>query len=389
MRALIPGRYSNRLHTWIRAPFTKSKRSSFREFSLLLVLLALGTICLQSDVLQRILSSSSIYTYYQDCDISTISLPLQPIIPIFAASYPGSGAQMTHYLYEALTGLESGDEWLHRGDTYDRITIKTHYPARQHQVEGSRLMQRAILLIRSPLHSIPSYHNYLYEKEHDIPDHTTRSPVEAWLQWRDEHFEEELKIWKDHLTYWITQYDADDRLVISYERLVDNKMGPIESTRIANFLGRSEGIQVVPPSQIPCVWDKVVNYKRIELDEDGNEINDADIDERKLEQGKFKEHHTYRHLYDEHGNSLDKNNQGTQLIVKRRVKYVSPEDPAHPKQSHREGNQVYAFTKSQLEAMRTTLNALRGKFLSQYTLVVMLSGYIEEINEELHKLEED
>jgi hypothetical protein len=320
------------------------------------------------------LSSTSTSTSYQTCDVSTISLPSQPILPIYASSYPGSGAQMTHYLYEALTGLESGDEWLHRGDTYDHVAIKTHYPSRQHQIEGDRLMQRVILLLRSPMHSIPSYHNYLYEKEHNIPDHTTRAPEDAWIKWRDEHFDEEIITWKKHLQYWMTEYETKDRLVISYERLVDPKTGPVESTRISNFLGRTEGVEVVPPSQIPCVWDKVVNYKRIDVDEDGNEIEE----ERFLA--------VHRNLYDEHGNVLDNNDIGSRKGVKRRVKYVSHEDPAHPTQSLREGKQVHSFTRSQLQTIRTTLNGLRGRFLGEYTLVVILSGYIEKCEEELKKL---
>jgi len=363
------------------------RRMGRKNMVLALCLGLLGIAVHQTGSLRRVLYSS---TLYQTCDISTISLPNQPIIPVFAASYPGSGSQMAHYLYEALTGIESGDEWYHRGDTYDHITIKTHYPARKHQIEGSRLMQRAIVLIRNPLHSIPSYHNYLYERDHKIPDHTTKAPVDAWIKWRDEHFDEEIVSWKDHLVYWTVGYVQDDKLIVSYERLVDNKMGPIETIRIANFLGRSDGIDVVPPSHIPCVWDKVVNYKRIEVDENGDEIADSDgksdgdgghddeDTERRL---------TYnRHLYDEHGNRLDKNNQGTQLIVKRRLVYLSPDDPAHPGHSHRDGDQVYAFTKPQLETIRSTLNVLRGRFLTEYTLVVMLSGYIEEVNEELRKL---
>lgn len=327
-----------------------------------------------SQILRRMLSSSS---SYQTCDVSTISLPDQPILPIYAASYPGSGAQMTHYLYEALTGLESGDEWLHRGDTYDHVAIKTHYPSRQHQIEGDRLMQRVILLLRSPMHSIPSYHNYLYEKDHNIPDHTTRAPESAWIKWRDEHFDQEIVTWKKHLQYWMSEFKSKDRLVISYERLVNHKTGPIESSRIANFLGRNEGITVVPPAQIPCVWDKVVNYKRIDVDEDGNEIDQSE-EERFLA--------VHRNLYDEHGNVLEKNNIGSRKGVKRRVKYVSHEDPAHPEHSLREGKQVYSFTSSQLQTIRNTLNGLRGLYLGEYTLVVILSKYIEECEEELKKL---
>mmetsp|Transcript_23333 Transcript_23333/g.28678 ORF Transcript_23333/g.28678 Transcript_23333/m.28678 type:complete len:384 (+) Transcript_23333:90-1241(+) len=347
-----------------------------------LVVISIGSIAVvhnsTSEILHRLLSSSS----YEQCEVFEISLPSKPIIPVYAASYPGSGSQMTHYLFEAITGLEAGDEHLHRGDTYDMITIKTHYPARPHSVEGNRLMNRVILLIRNPLHSIPSYHNYLYEEENDIPNHTVKAPVEAWIKWRDEHVEEEIKKWKDHSSYWMSEYHTQDRLVVSYERFVDKKMGPIESTRISNFLGRQDNVNVVAPSTIPCVWDKVVNYKRVNIDEHGKELNQEEV--RKLYSGSSNDQQA-RHLYDVNGEKVEKTN--TKPIVKRRVKYVSHEDPTHPGNSKRAGNQKYDFTKSQLLEIRSMLNQLRGKYLGEYTFVVIVSGYIEEVNEELGKLE--
>lgn len=286
---------------------------------------------------------------------------------------------MTHYLFEAITGLEAGDEHLHRGDKYDMITIKTHYPARPHTVQGNRLMNRVILLLRSPLHSIPSYHNYLYEEENDIPNHTVKAPVESWIKWRDNHINEEIKKWKDHTMYWMEEYHKDDRLVIAYERLTNKKMGPIESVRISNFLGRQDNVDVVSASQVPCVWDKVVNYQRVEIDEHGNEISQEES--RKLVTEKTKR--VVRNLYNEHGETINESKK----IVKRRVKYVSVEDPTHPIRSKRAGNQKYEFTKAQLLHVRHVLNVLRGKFLNEYTFVVIVSAYIEEINEEIKKLE--
>ena len=153
---------------------------------------------------------------------------------------------------------------------------------RQHQIEGDWLMQRTILLLCCPIHAIPSYHNFLYEQEHFIPHHTVRAPEDAWIKWRDQHFDEEITIWKKDVLYWMTDYEAKDRLVLSYERLVHTKSVPVESTRIAKFLRRTKGVSVVPPTKIPCVRDKVVNYKRIDVDEDGNEIDE----ERKLTEGK-------------------------------------------------------------------------------------------------------
>jgi len=355
----------------------KAKSRMLRKLSCVAGLMA-ALVLIQNqsaNLMRRELSS------YQTCDITTISLPTQPIIPIFAASYPGSGAQMAHYLYEALTGLEAGDEWLHRGDTYDHVTIKTHFPARTHEIEGHRLMQRVILLLRNPLHSIPSYHNYIYEKDHHLPDHSVQAPVEAWLEWRDEHFDEEIQSWKNHLLHWMSEFEKKNRLVVSYERLVSEKMGPVESTRIANFLGRTKGVEVVPPSHVPCVWDKVVNYKRVEVDEEGNEIDEDD--ERKLAESELTR---FRLLYDEHGKQLSGNNKlKKKAVVRRRVKWVSHEHPDHPEHSKREGHKKYKFTKRQLDMIRSTLNMLRGKFLGEYTLVVILSGYIEQIDEELKK----
>lgn len=58
-------------------------------------------------------------------------------------------------------------------------------------------------------------------------------------------------------------------MIVSYECLVGKDLGPIESLRISNFLSRFNGVDAIEPSKIPCVWDNIVNYERIELDDDG------------------------------------------------------------------------------------------------------------------------
>ncbi len=327
-----------------------------------------------TEFVHRMLSSS---TPYEQCEVFSITVPSQPIIPMYAASYPGSGSQMVHYLNEAITGLEAGDEHVNRGDKYDMITIKTHFPARKHNVQGNRLMSKVILLLRNPLYSIPSYHNFLYEEENDIPNHTVKAPLETWIKFRDDHIYEEIAKWRDHADYWMEQYNRQNRLVISFERLTNKKMGPIESARISNFLSRQDGVTVVDPSQLPCIWDKVVNYNRIDIDEHGNEISEETA--RKL--AKQEGHRVSRRLYREDGKQLHE----SKAIVKRRVKYVSREDPAHPAHSKRPGNEKYAFRKEHLIQLRSMLNRLRGKYLNEYTFVVIISGYIEEIDEEIKK----
>ena len=287
---------------------------------------------------------------YESCSVDKVTLPTSPIIPIFAASYPGSGAQMVHYLYEALTGLEAGDEWYHRGDTYDRITIKTHFPARKHKISGSRLMNRVILLIRNPIFALPSHHNFIYEKENQIPNHTTRSPLPDWIRWRDLNFDKELGNWKKTVEFWVSNFDTDNRLIISYEHLINPKLGPVETTRINSFLARTDGVQTLPMSAIPCVWDKVVNYEK--------KNKKAPVDDKDIKK--------------------DENGQ------KRNMKYISLEDPTHPDRSRRSGPQIeYIFTASQLVKIQRMLNELRSKFVSDYTLVILLSEYIKAVDDKL------
>jgi len=323
-----------------------------------LILMMLAMLTHRSKLLTQNIHRA-LESYDPQCDISTITLPDQPIIPAYAASYPGSGSQMTHYLYEALTGIESGSAWLHRGDSFDRIALKTHYPVRDHRVQGGRLMHRVILQVRNPVHAIPSYHNFLYEEEHGLPNHTVRAPEKSWIIWRDLNFDVEIENWKKQIMYWMDNYTKlGDRLVISYERLIDNRMGPVETARVANFLGRTEGVEIVSSSSIlPCIWDKVVNYHRVDVV--GNE-------------SEYSTNYKLR--------KLTPASKGIP-ISKRRVNYISPDDPAHPGKSLRKGKANYIFTRPQLDRIRSVLNELRSRYLGEYTLVIILSGYIDEVDE--------
>jgi hypothetical protein len=81
-----------------------------------------------------------------------------PGTPItYAASYPGCGARMTWNLVEALTGLETGDDWNNNGRGSEVVTVKTHYPQSNGILpEFDDRIHRAFIVIRNPLESIPS-----------------------------------------------------------------------------------------------------------------------------------------------------------------------------------------------------------------------------------------
>ena len=101
-------------------------------------------------------------------------------------AYPGSGAKMTWQLIEAMTGIVTGDDFNLNGHK-NIVSIKTYYPSNEGRpMEGADDILRAILLIRNPLHSIPSYFNFLYEYQNNLPGHSTKAPLEEWVKVRSQ-----------------------------------------------------------------------------------------------------------------------------------------------------------------------------------------------------------
>ena len=64
-----------------------------------------------------------------ECRVPPALPPHQPIAPVFAASYPGSGAKMSWNLITGLTGVQTGDDWLLNDVEWNQaVTVKTHFP---------------------------------------------------------------------------------------------------------------------------------------------------------------------------------------------------------------------------------------------------------------------
>jgi len=64
------------------------------------------------------------------------------------------------------------------------------------------------------------------------------------------------------MEYWMDNYKKADRLVVAYEKLVDEEYGAEEALRMAEFLDRSEGVMSFPPEDVPCAWHKIVKAKK-------------------------------------------------------------------------------------------------------------------------------
>ena len=191
-----------------------------------------------------------------------------PVKPTMNASYPGSGARLSWKLIRAITGLMTSDDAVDTNDLSKQglvVSIKSHYPAHGSSEELFRPfydVDRSVLLIRNPLKSMPSFLSYLYEQENGLENHSTRVPLEQWIEWRDENFHKELQSWVQHTLFWMEHNKPEDTLIMSYETLIDAETGPKELWKLGLFLEETSGERLVQEEKdIPCVWDYVVNNR--------------------------------------------------------------------------------------------------------------------------------
>lgn len=192
--------------------------------------------------------------------------------PTWTASYPGSGAKLTWKLIRAITGIFTSDDHDHNGRVEKGmvVAVKTHFPSHTDpQVfaqDKLRHISRTVLLTRNPLNSIPSYHNFVYEQQNGLLNHSTRAPIEAWIKWRNEFFGQELKNWIDHQKYWIDNYPREQGKfhLVAMEHLTSQERGPETLKQLGIFLARGEqdiADNMVPPERVPCIWDMFVHGK--------------------------------------------------------------------------------------------------------------------------------
>ena len=190
--------------------------------------------------------------------------------PVWTASYPGSGAKLTWKLIRAITGIFTGDDHDHNGrvEMGTIVAVKTHFPSHTpHEVftkEKLKHIHRAVLLLRNPINAIPSYHNYVYEQQNGLLNHSTRAPVDAWIKWRNAFFSQELQAWVDHQKYWLNTYSSGALFIVSMEQLTSREMGPTTLHKLGQFIAGGESDieeSMVAPDKISCIWDMFVNSK--------------------------------------------------------------------------------------------------------------------------------
>ena len=138
----------------------------------------------------------------------------------------------------------------------------------------SLMMCYSIFFRDTQLSRYNTIHNAQYigytERSNHLPNHSTRGPNEEWIKYRDDPsfgFSGNIQLFEQFATFWMEkyQYSRNDMLLVSYEELIDDDLGPTTSIRMADFLGETEGVEPLPRDLIPCAWHKVVKYKEMKL----------------------------------------------------------------------------------------------------------------------------
>jgi hypothetical protein len=209
------------------------------------------------------------------CHIKTeVRLSKDIISPTYLASFHGGGTEITSTLVQSLTGIATTNQVNYAKRRTDHsVLVETHYPRHGAlTVDNDSNYRGTILLLRNPIDAILASFNSFYTQQYHLSS-TIRAPVEDWIRYRDSaQLYGQIKLYERFIIHWMKKYRGPDNsrnklLIVTYEGLTGGK-GAIFAKQIANFL-HGEGVNVVDPISIPCVWEKVVKdhwYEDQEVD---------------------------------------------------------------------------------------------------------------------------
>lgn len=169
-------------------------------------------------------------------------------------------------MVQSLTGIATTNQVNYAKRRTDHsVLVETHYPRHGAlTVDNDSNYRGTILLLRNPIDAILASFNNFYTQQYHLSS-TIRAPVEDWIRYRDSaQLYGQIKLYERFIIHWMKKYRGPDNnsrnklLIVTYEGLTGGK-GAIFAKQIANFLHMDgEGVNVVDPISIPCVWEKVV-----------------------------------------------------------------------------------------------------------------------------------
>lgn len=196
-----------------------------------------------------IISVQSQGVNFDNCDKINLNMD-SPVKKTAVTSFPGSGNTWMRHLLHMSTGYHTGSIY-HDGKLKDKgflgetldwnddrvVGIKLHkmgylkkLAAEQNQ-RMTDLMEKAVLLIRSPYRALMSEFNRV-NNEHHL--HVGKADAQAFRNgtW-DSFLDENIEKWQNSITSWINHYDGSVH-VVCYEDLKENTFENV--ARILKFM---------------------------------------------------------------------------------------------------------------------------------------------------------
>jgi len=192
------------------------------------------------------------------------------------------------------------------------------------------------------------------------------------------NFVQELRFWERFVAFWMARFHKDDRIIMSYEGFTGQDTGADASVKLADFLRKGEsGLDVVKTEQVPCVWEKVVNY--------GKASNPV------MEVPKAEEESRRRlpKAEEESGRRLPKaEKESRRRLQAVPISYDRTQlrtdgiamtmDPSHPA-SIRSGNKIRPYTQQQLDLTVAMLERIIKNYPDETELVDICNSYVEQV----------
>ena len=192
--------------------------------------------------------------------------------PILAVSLPGSSADFMQFLIEGSTGVLTSTG----SPRNDAIAVKTHHPYYKNHVnveyltksavdqsdtqnESEKTIPRALLHLRDPLDSIESWMDWV-KNSLQKTDETYRASAEDWVNWRENHFKNEIRQWEIFLRYWLDAIPMDSRFLVIHEKIMEEASGTTELIAIVQFMRKVADIpSYISIQSMPCLWYLITN----------------------------------------------------------------------------------------------------------------------------------
>ena len=266
-------------------PLSATMRLNLTKCRLVQALLCVGCLHMTSQLAwkRRVAPDDDVLLHSEEAKVDSYPEPVKQIVnvtrecheqgpqdvdpdsltKIWIPGYPGSGSTMLNYLRKALTGLEGENHDVYYNRCNDQVIgCKTHYPflSREHFPPERQpyISNKYILLFRNPLNAIPSYYNFLNEKSSHATSHTVQAPKDKWIEWRDEHFDENLEAWKSFFYYWHDNYEW--AMYLPYEDLISRDKGEATFDELARVF-RVTNPNVTLAGDPSCLWRRDVLEK--------------------------------------------------------------------------------------------------------------------------------